>query len=155
MWIFAKQSTIRNSFIGLNIEPVHEKYAFWPMYFVKYSTNTGLLYCICTFCTFCVLFKTNPGFSFLCNGYFVRPEIGSKVPAFLKNSNILLLRAQKQKHFVVLKKLLSHFLSEVETAWRLIFLASFCDFSRIIGGKTASRLKNFNLLELGGLPKGG
>jgi hypothetical protein len=26
------------------------------MYFVKYSTNTGLLYCICTFCTFCVLF---------------------------------------------------------------------------------------------------
>ena len=84
-----------------NTEPVYEKYAFWPMYFVKYSTNTGLLYCICTFCTFCVLFKTNPGFSFLCNGYFVRPEIGSKVPAFLKNSNILLLRAQKQQHFVV------------------------------------------------------
>jgi hypothetical protein len=32
----------------------------------------------------------------LCNGYFVRPEIGSKVPAFLKNSNILLLHTQKQ-----------------------------------------------------------
>jgi hypothetical protein len=72
----------QTTFFFFVVGPVHEKYAFWPMYFVKYSTNTGLLYCICTFCTFCVLFKTNPGFSFLCNGYFVRPEIGSKVPAF-------------------------------------------------------------------------
>ena len=36
---------------------------------------------------------------------------------------------------------------EAKTTWRMKNLTSFCDFSRIIGGKTAWRLKIFNLLD--------